>query len=315
LNGLSYDTAEALVFDPVAANHGSMRAALSAIGFREIESVSSHQAFTRSIRRRSPDLAVCEVQSGDTRILDMIQALRGGATGYNPFIVIIVTTWDKSKELVRQVLNCGADDLILRPFSTGILASRIDTHTLRRKGFVITYDYIGPDRRFDPERLTTGLFQPPNSLKMKAVERLSPEQVTQRLEREMPAALKTLHTEKVRRDAFQICILWRMLHDKVPGQESYVRDLAKIGQLARAIARRAEEWAMAGTTQWCDSLLAAVEGLEQDIDRTGAMHLLGHAAMNLNQLVSPEKTTAEHLVTIDEAVAAIKVKLAAQRAG
>ena len=74
------------------------------------------------------------------------------AAGYNPFIVIIVTAWEKSTGLINRVVNSGADDLLLRPFSTALLGQRIEAHIERRKGFVITTDYVGPDRRKDASR-------------------------------------------------------------------------------------------------------------------------------------------------------------------
>ncbi|MBK0572118.1 response regulator receiver protein, partial [Klebsiella pneumoniae] len=81
-----------------------------------------------------------------------IQDLRQGGQGFNPFIVIIVTAWEKSGALVSRVVNSGADDLLLRPFSTTLLGQRIETHVERRKGFVVTTDYVGPDRRKDLTR-------------------------------------------------------------------------------------------------------------------------------------------------------------------
>ena len=95
---------------------------------------------------------MCEAQGAETELCAMIQALRQGATGYNPFIVIIVTAWENNNALVGRVINSGADDLLLRPFSTAVLGNRIRTHVERRKGFVITSEYVGPDRRNDPAR-------------------------------------------------------------------------------------------------------------------------------------------------------------------
>ena len=72
------------------------------------------------------------------------------------------------------MVSSGADDLLLRPFSTALLGQRIEAHIDRRKGFVITTDYVGPDRRKDNSRASNvELFEPPNSLKMKAKDKLS----------------------------------------------------------------------------------------------------------------------------------------------
>jgi hypothetical protein len=44
------------------------------------------------------------------------------------------------------------------------------------------------------------------------------------------------------------------------------------------------------------------------VDRNASMHLLGHAALNLNQIFSPEKTVADHLSAIDATVAIVKAR-------
>ena len=124
---LLYDTAEALVYDPVSANRMATRAVLYTLGFRKIETVGTTKAFAEYLRKRPPDLAVCEVQGADVELCGMIQNLRQGGEGYNPFIVIIATAWEKNAALIARVVNSGADDLLLRPFSTALLASRIET--------------------------------------------------------------------------------------------------------------------------------------------------------------------------------------------
>ena len=134
----------------------------------------------------------------------MIQQLRQGTAGYNPFIVIIVTAWEKNSALINRVVSSGADDLLLRPFSTGVLGQRIEAHVDRRKGFVITTEYVGPDRRRDSNRPSDiELFEPPNSLKMKAKDRLSTDEIARKLDAELKTAREKLNTEKLRRDSFR----------------------------------------------------------------------------------------------------------------
>src|SRR6202012_822917 len=125
------------------------------------------EAMVEIIQRQAPDLVLAETQGAADELCLAIQQLRQGAAGYNPFIVIIVTAWEKSASLITKVVNSGADDLLLRPFSTALLGSRIEAHVARRKGFVITTEYVGPDRRKEPGRGAIDLFDPPNSLKMK----------------------------------------------------------------------------------------------------------------------------------------------------
>lgn len=309
MSRLNFESTETLIFDPVAANRNATRSALYSLGFRRIETVASLDAFVDGIRRRPPDLAFCEAQGGNDELCRTIQELRQGAAGFNPFIVIIVTAWEKSAALVTRVINSGADDLLLRPFSTAQLGHRIETHVERRKGFVVTSDYVGPDRRKDLSRPSNvELFEPPNSLKMKAKDRLSAEEATQRLDSELRAARDVLNSEKLRRDAFQISILWRLMQEAVPGSKSHTQELAKLATLAKAVARRCRDTDYETAVDWCDSVTAAVEGLQAGVDRNAAMHLLGQAALSLHHVFHSEKSTTEILTEVDATVAIIRAR-------
>jgi DNA-binding response OmpR family regulator len=307
---LSFDTTETLVYDPVAANRTATRAALFTLGFRRIETVATLDAFAESIRRRPPDLALCEAQGADGDLCAMVQELRQGAMGFNPFIVVIVTAWEKSAALVTRVVNSGADDLLLRPFSTTLLGQRIEAHTERRKGFVVTTDYVGPDRRKDTVRPSNvELFAPPNSLKMKARDKLSPEDAAHRLDGELRAARKLLNTEKMRRDAFQISILWRLMQEHIPGTAGHGSELEKMALLTRGVERRCRDTEFETALEWCDSITAAVEGLLAGVDRNAAMHLLGHAALSLNHVFQSERSTNDILAEVDATVAIIRARM------
>jgi len=306
---LVYDSTETLIYDPVAANRTATRAALYTLGFRKIETVATLDTFVEAMRRRPPDLALCEAQGSDGPLCKVIQEFRQGTQGFNPFIVIIVTAWEKSGALVTRVVDSGADDLLLRPFSTTLLGQRIEAHAERRKGFVVTSDYVGPDRRKDFSRPSNvELFDPPNSLKMKAKDRLSAEEATLRLDNELRGAREKLNTEKLRRDAFQVSILWRLMQEHVPGAISYTQELEKIGTLAKGVARRCQDTEFETAIEWCESVLAAVEGLQAGVDRNAAMHLLGHASLSLNHVFHSEKSTTDILAEVDATVAIIRAR-------
>lgn len=308
---LLYDIAEALVYDPVSANRMATRAVLYTLGFRRIETVATLKTFDDYLRRRPPDLALCEVQGAGGELCAMIQSLRQGAEGYNPFTVIIATAWEKNAALLARVVDSGADDLLLRPFSTALLASRIETHVERRKHFVVTTGYVGPDRRRDPARPSNAeLFEPPNSLKMKAKDRLTAEATAQKLELELRAARDVLNSEKLRRDAFQVCIQWRLLQERVPGCETYDAGLTGIAALVRSVAKRCRDTDFELAAGWCESILAAIEGLQLGVDRNASMHLLGHAALSLNQVFHPEKSAPDQLGEIEATVALVRARTA-----
>jgi DNA-binding response OmpR family regulator len=309
MSKLSFDSVDVLIYDPVSANRAATRAAMYSLGFRRTETVPTLENFLETVQKSPPDIALCEAQGQTEELCSVIQQLRQGVAGYNPFIVIIVTAWEKNAALINQVLSSGADDMVLRPFSTMLLGNRIENHVERRKGFVITTDYVGPDRRNDSSRASNvDLFDPPNSLKMKAKDRLSAEDIARRLDSELKTAREKLTSEKLRRDAFQVCILWRLLQDQplVAGQAP--RDLVKLQLLAKSIVTRIKDTEFAPAGEWCQSVLASAEGLAAGVDRNASLHLLGHAALSLHQVFYPDKSTADQMSEIDATVTLIKAR-------
>lgn len=306
---LSYDSVDVLIYDPVPANRAATRAALYSLGFRHTVNVATPEDFVDAIRRAPPDIALCEADDGGAALCDIIRQVRQGNACINPFIVIIVTAWEKSGSLINRVVSSGADDLLLRPFSTAVLGSRIAAHIDRRKGFVVTTDYVGPDRRHDDSRPSDAeLFQPPNSLRMKARDRLSADVVTRRLEEELKQAREKLHCEKLRRDSFQLCVLWRLLQEQPRASGAAASDLDKVAALARSVEARCQGSEFQPAVEWCRSILAAAEGLSMGVDRNASMHLLGHAALSMHLIFHPEKDPSGQLNEIDATVALIRAR-------
>src|SRR5260370_34449544 len=118
MSKLSFDSVDVLIYDPVSANRATTRSAMYSLGFRRTETVPTLESFLEAVQKSPPDIALCEAQGQTEELCSVIQQLRQGAAGYNPFIVIIVTAWENSSTLINHVISSGADDLLLRPFST-----------------------------------------------------------------------------------------------------------------------------------------------------------------------------------------------------
>lgn len=81
---------------------------------------------------------------------------------------VIVTTWEADQDLVEKVADCGADALLVKPFAPKQLIERIEFLANRRKKFVVTSGYVGPDRRKDQTRESPiPLIDVPNTLRAK----------------------------------------------------------------------------------------------------------------------------------------------------
>ncbi|WP_371394404.1 response regulator receiver protein [Glycocaulis abyssi] len=152
MRNIDYRRASVLLFDPVGVNLRNTRYALHEIGFREISCLSSINEFKRRLEDTSPDLIIAELVNNENELLRAVRAVRAGELGRNPFVVFAFTSWVRDGVVMKQAIDSGVDDVIIRPFSTAFAEERIRTLVKARKPFVVTSDYIGPDRRKDLDR-------------------------------------------------------------------------------------------------------------------------------------------------------------------
>lgn len=147
-----YRRASVVLYDPVHVNLRTTRYALQQLGFREIESISTMRELKRRVQEDAPHLLVAETGGDEAELFRLVRAIRAGDVSNNPFAAILLTSWKRDTVVVRQAIGCGADDVIIRPFSTSFAEERIRVLVKARKPFIVTSDYIGPDRRRDPTR-------------------------------------------------------------------------------------------------------------------------------------------------------------------
>lgn len=315
-----FETARVLIYDPVASNRNATRASLHSLGYRNVEAVAALDMLANRLKTEPPDLLLAEVAGAESETCALIQAVRQGQLADNPFIVVIATTWRRDGSIIGQVVNSGADDLVARPISTTMLGERVRLLTARRKGFVVTTDYIGPDRRRDAraEARSAECVEAPNPLKLRTMDNLSDEEVTRQLLETVRRGKEKLNREKVRRDAVQLCLQWRMLERRSPGARDFCEVLPHIARLAAEVKRRtgpdnAPMANSAAAQQWCDSIAQSVQGLTEMMARTdnaapageyqALMGPLGHAALTLGQMFAAEEVQPARLVELDDIVA------------
>jgi DNA-binding response OmpR family regulator len=306
-----FETARTLIYDPVAANRNATRAALQSIGFRNVDPAAGLDILEDRLRERSPDLLLCEVVGAEADTCRIIQSVRQGLLGANPFIVIMVTTWRRDGTIIGQVLNSGADDLIARPFSATALGERIRILGERRKGFAITSDYIGPDRRRDPARGGSECLNVPNPLQLRAQDIYQDEEGERRMAEAIAQGNESLNREKMQRDAIQLGVQWRMLEQQGPGSKDFFDILSRMERMAEGIKRRAGATQFKSACEWCGSLsdsirsIVAVAGKPESQGRplnqesTRLLNLVGHAVQSLGQIFTPGNATAPRLIDLD----------------
>lgn len=163
-----FQSATVLLYDPEPSMRQSIRSALLNIGFGEVIASGDEADFVRKLEQEEFDLVLAETASAKADTHHIIRDIRHSRVGTDPFVNVVLSLWHTSPEVVRDVINAGADDLIMRPMSRAQVFKRLRHLINSRKPFVVTADYIGPDRRTTmrrPSPLPTLIV--PNSLRAK----------------------------------------------------------------------------------------------------------------------------------------------------
>lgn len=155
--------------DPAHGSRALYRQAMVGAGFGNLREFSTLEDFTDLVAVAQPDLLLMDIGLPGGDVAQLVSDLRHGRLGINPYLPVILTTWEAERSVVRRLVDSGADDLLVKPLSTKALLDRLEAVAMNRKPFVVTSDYIGPDRRRVDARRESNvpLFDVPNPMRAK----------------------------------------------------------------------------------------------------------------------------------------------------
>lgn len=255
-----------LLGEPDSGLRNAIRSALAREGFDRVNDFDKLKPLRDTIATGQPDLILLDSEMDQNAADDLITELRHNRLGKNPFVPVIVTIWEPTREVVQRVASSGTDDVLVKPISPAQVFERINALINNRKPFVVTSDYIGPDRRKNPRRgQQTPTISVPNTLRAKVRgERLSPSDV----EAMILEAQREINDQRMKRNAFQVCFLVSLL---LPELEAPVASDERLRILERllAVARDTGD-RMVGTpyehvSQLCTTLIRVASAIQDKI--------------------------------------------------
>lgn len=116
-------------------------------GVPEVIAVSDWDAMKEAIENHSFDVIVTDDVLGELQTGSLIRDIRNGVLHEHPFPLVLALAHQKVEQQLRELIDCGPDAVVLTPVSIADLFTKIDRLAAARKPFVITRNYIGPDRR------------------------------------------------------------------------------------------------------------------------------------------------------------------------
>lgn len=158
-----------VIVDPSRHVLTSLWAIFQECGFDQILTYESVADLAPLVADTMIDLIVGDADMEEGGFVEQVREIRTGKDAVNPFVVAMALTNDPVESRVNALVNAGIDCVVVRPFSAADLLDRLDLMTHRRKDFVVTTSYIGPDRRVSARaRPHLPLLSVPNSLKTRA---------------------------------------------------------------------------------------------------------------------------------------------------
>lgn len=290
----------------------TMRTALSREGFEGIQDFSRLEELRSAILTKAPDLIVIDgdLQDEQGGCPELIRDLRYHRLGDNPFIPVIATVWSPSQAFARELVDCGPDDLLIKPFSPGKLLERIQVLVERRKPFIVTSDYIGPDRRKDPTRGSgdVNFLEVPNTLgaKLKG-EKVDPDAIKKAVE----TAQSDINEMKMQRNAFQISFLVEFIKPRLEAgdvSEEVVGSIKRLRRTAKDTGARLKNTKFSHISELCESMISVSGSLLESGDQPIAkdISLLKPVSDAILLAFNPESDAATMAGQISQAVSSYK---------
>jgi len=262
----AFEDVQVLFVDPDRGSRESIRNMLTNGGFRSLRGGSSFRDLIDGTQPPGPDLVVCEIDVEDGDVCKWIYDMRHQRVGPDPFLPFIATTWTPTPDLVRRVIDAGADDLLSKPLSSERLIGRIRNLVRGRKPFVVTSDYVGPDRHRADERPNTAeLVEVPNRLRERTLGAGDP----RRLARQINDALSRINRHKMDSQGARIVQLAERLApllDAGLNDDIVYRQLRHLYETVEDLGRRVVGTDCDHAADLCRSLLDVVEAIRRGIN-------------------------------------------------
>ncbi len=242
--------------------------ALRHLGYPSIEETANYKGVEKAISENNIDLLICDANLGGQDIGKLIHKIRHQEFGRNPFFAAILITENLAADSIKKMIDCGVDDVLAKPLAPGFLADRIDALTWRRKGFVVTSDYIGPDRRSTvrPDRQKVPVITVPNALQYLAEGHTDLEQ----FQRMIDTCAQEVKIQKMARQAHQIDYLAKLILSIFSNEETKNDDtvplLGRLSFFTKDLAARVMAMEMQQIGELCGALNNVITSILKDVN-------------------------------------------------
>jgi DNA-binding response OmpR family regulator len=258
-----YGDVQVLLADSRAHIRSTLKVALFHAGIEKIVHTGAISSITEAVEHASgPDILICDMGLEHGEACNVLTAIRQNEIGRNPFICVIGITWSATANEVARIVDSGVDHLISAPMSPQQILVRIRALVNDRPPFIVTSDYIGPDRRRQKRGTPKiPLFDVPNSLRQKVDGRWN----QSLFEQEIEAAVGDLNARRLDRKAEDIMVLAGLIAEQNGAQSpsAVERYIARLNLLVHDMEQTATSLGFYHISELCRACVGIVHEVKK----------------------------------------------------
>jgi CheY-like chemotaxis protein/flagellar motor switch/type III secretory pathway protein FliN len=227
---------EILLAEPPIATRRVLRNALYGLGIRNVLEVEVPLTVEMPTKP-SVDMLFVDATDAKAETLRLVTEIRRRSTPFGPFVAIVLTCDAPTEDFISRAGVAGADGVLAKPVSMQAVQDRITALIEARRPWVVTENYIGPDRR-QSERVESDpipTFDVPNTVRRKARQ-----ESLASLAEDVESAWQRIEVQQMKRHAFQVAFLTELAAAPPtrgrPG--GYLTELERVPVVVRVLIAR-----------------------------------------------------------------------------
>jgi len=262
----NFESAAALVAGPSHSAASEAESTLKDLGFADVRAADTLARARQILGETAFDLLVVDSVWPDGNVNDLITAVRHGEAGGNPFLGIVIFGPDRDSPDAGFIMRHGGDHFVTPPLAAVTLLKCLEMLTTARLPFVVTSDYVGPDRRAGLGRKSPiPLIEVPNTLRDKVAGTFDADAAA----RAIASMMTEINIQKLQRHVEKIGILINRVGPDmmVDGVDETVRTfLEELVFVSNDIARRVKDTHFDSIVPSCGQLISVAKVVHK---RTG----------------------------------------------
>ena len=259
-----FEGARVIVVDPNREVRHAICEGLRARGMTHVDGTGALTELEDMVGSNLIDLIVGDATFAEEGFTKIAKKIRLGDHGPNPYLVAMAAIGSPTEENFKDIVSSGIDNVLVKPLSVKTLVDRITTVVHKRKSFVVSSEYIGPDRRLRPrQQVCLPLVDVPNTLK----ERFDGTFDEERILEEIARTNEQVNIQRTTQNAVLINEIVRQIVPHFEAGEADDGILLHLNHLRRAAkdsAKRAAESGDKNVAGLCNALVPVTQKMLND---------------------------------------------------